>query len=40
MRAAERMFPHGTPPHTTLSEALDRQLHPDRDDDADPAPKA
>jgi glutamyl-tRNA reductase len=40
MRAAERMFPHGTPPHTTLSEALDRQLHPDRDDDADPAPQA
>ncbi|HEY1136072.1 MAG TPA: glutamyl-tRNA reductase [Xanthomonadaceae bacterium] len=51
MRAAERMFPHGmhphrTPTHTPLSEALDRQLHPDhtpypdRDDDADPAPKA
>ena len=40
MRAAERMFPHGTPPHTTLSEALDRQLHRDRDDDADPAPQA
>jgi len=40
MRAAERMFPHGTPPHTRLSEALDRQLHSDRDDDADPAPQA
>ena len=45
MRAAERMFPdksfpHGTPPHTALSEALDRHLHPDRDDDADPAPQA
>ena len=50
MRAAERMFPHRTPAHTPLSEALDRQLHPDhapphaphtdRDDDADPAPQA
>ncbi|MBL8263930.1 MAG: glutamyl-tRNA reductase [Xanthomonadaceae bacterium] len=51
MRAAERMFPdkgpqHRAPTHTPLSEALDRQLHPDhatfpdRDDDADPAPQA
>ncbi len=40
MRAAERMFPQHAPTHTRLSEALDRQLHPDRDDDADPAPQA
>ncbi len=50
MRAAERMFPHHPPAHTPLSEALDRELHPDhapqhpphpdRDDDADPAPQA
>ena len=42
VRAAERMFPHRpSPHHSTLADAVDRQLHPERpDDDADPAPQA
>ena len=40
LRAAERLFPHRAPQHTALSDAVDRQLHPEARDDADLAPQA
>lgn len=46
VRAAERMFPHRTPPHSPLADAVEHQLHPHPQhpdqtrDDADPAPQA